>query len=50
MPYFQTKNPYLGKFGRALNWKRLIYFMAILDILGSFDIFYGHLEYFVVIW
>jgi hypothetical protein len=32
MVYFQTKNPDLGKFTRALEWKMLIYFMAILNI------------------
>jgi hypothetical protein len=29
MVYFQAKNPYLGKFWRALDWKMSIYFMAI---------------------
>jgi hypothetical protein len=33
---FQTKYPNLGKFWRALEWKMLV--------------FYGHLEYFTVIW
>jgi hypothetical protein len=50
MVYFQTKNPNLGKFGRALDWKMFIYFMAILNILKSFGIFYDHLVYFVVMW
>jgi hypothetical protein len=36
MVYFQTKNPNLGKFWRALDWKLLL--------------FYGHLEQFTVIW
>jgi hypothetical protein len=30
--YFQTKNPNLGKFLRALGWKMLIYFMDIWNI------------------
>jgi hypothetical protein len=29
MVYFQTKNPNLGKFWSALDWKVLIYLMAI---------------------
>jgi hypothetical protein len=40
MVYFQTKNPNLGKFWRALDRKILIYFMAICDIhLCSFGTF-----------
>jgi hypothetical protein len=35
MGYFKTKNPYLGKFCRAV-W----------SILRPFGIFYGHLVYF----
>jgi hypothetical protein len=38
MVYFQTKNPNLGKFWRALHR------------LENVDIFYGHLEYFKDIW
>jgi hypothetical protein len=44
--YFQTKNPNLGKFYRAFDWKMLIYFMTILehftdiwDILWPFGTF-----------
>jgi hypothetical protein len=43
MVCFQTKNPNLGKFWRALEWKILVYFMAIWNILQSF----GNI---VVIW
>jgi hypothetical protein len=50
MVCFQTKNPNLGKFWRALDWKMLIYFMAIWNILMIFGIFYDHLEHFVFIW
>jgi hypothetical protein len=50
MVYFQTKNPNLGKFCSALDWKMLIYFMAIWNILWTFGIFYGHLGYFMTIW
>jgi hypothetical protein len=32
MGYFQTRNPNLGKFWRALQWKRLVYSMAIWNI------------------
>jgi hypothetical protein len=31
MVCFQTKNPNLDKFWRALDWKMLTYFMAILE-------------------
>jgi hypothetical protein len=40
---FQTKNPNLGKFWRALEWKMLVYFMVIWYILWPF----GNI---VVIW
>jgi hypothetical protein len=43
---FQTKNPYLGKFWRALDWKIWIYFKAIWNILLTFEIFYDHLVHF----
>jgi hypothetical protein len=36
MVCFQTKNTNMGKFWRALEWNA--------------GIFYGHLEYFTVIW
>jgi hypothetical protein len=39
MVYFQTKNPNLGQFRRALEWKMLTHFMAIWKILRTFDIF-----------
>jgi hypothetical protein len=50
MVYFQTKNPNLGKFLRALYWKMLIYFKAIWNILQTFGIFYDHLVHFMYIW
>jgi hypothetical protein len=31
MVYFQAQNPDLGKFWRALEWKRLVYSMAVWD-------------------
>jgi hypothetical protein len=43
MVCFQTKNPNLGKFWRALEWKMLVYFMVIWNILLPFGIFYGRL-------
>jgi hypothetical protein len=43
MVWFQTKNPHLGKFWRALEWKMMVYFMVIWNILRSVGIFYGHL-------
>jgi hypothetical protein len=36
MVCFQTKNPNLGNFWRALEWKMLIYFLVICNILRSF--------------
>jgi hypothetical protein len=36
MEYFHTKNPNLGIFGRALEWKLLVYFMAVLNIFGIY--------------
>jgi hypothetical protein len=50
MVSFQTKNPNLGKFWRAWNWKMLLYIMAIWNILRPFGIFYDHLVHFVFIW
>jgi hypothetical protein len=47
MVYFQTN---LGNCLRALDWKLLIYFMTIWNILRTFVIFYGYLEYFTDIW
>jgi hypothetical protein len=48
--YFQTKNPNLGQFCRALHWKMLTYFMAIGNILPTFVILYDHLVQFMFIW
>jgi hypothetical protein len=44
--FFQTKNPNLGKFCRVLQWKMLVYFIAVSSILRPFGIFCGHLVYF----
>jgi hypothetical protein len=33
MAYFRAKNPNLGKFRSVLQWKRLVYYMAIGPIL-----------------
>jgi hypothetical protein len=43
MVYSQTKNANLGKFWRALDWKMLIYVMAIWNLLQTF-------VYFMTIW
>jgi hypothetical protein len=41
MVSFQTKNPNSGEiFVRALDWKQLIYFTAIWNILQTFEILY----------
>jgi hypothetical protein len=34
----------------ALQWKMFVYYTGIRSILRPFDIFYGHLVYFMVIW
>jgi hypothetical protein len=47
---FKTENPNLGKFWTALDWKILMYFITIWNILQTFMIFYDHLEDFVFIW
>jgi hypothetical protein len=39
MAYFQTDKPNLGKFWRDLQWKTLVYFMAIWYIFRPFCIF-----------
>jgi hypothetical protein len=38
--YFQTKNPNLSKFWRALQWKKLVYFMDIWSFCGNLVYFY----------
>jgi hypothetical protein len=48
--YFKTKNPNLGKLWSVLQWKMLVYFMAIWSILHPLGILCGHFVYFVVIW
>jgi hypothetical protein len=50
MVCFQTKNPNLVKFLRALYWKMLICYVAIWNILRTFGIFYDQLVHFVFIW
>jgi hypothetical protein len=47
---FKTKNPNLGQFWKSLEWKMLLYFMIIWNILWPFGIMYGSLVQFVVIW
>jgi hypothetical protein len=40
--FFPTKNPNLGIFWRALEWKKLLYSLAISNILVPLGTFYGH--------
>jgi hypothetical protein len=49
MVCFQTKNPNLGKFWRALDWKMFIYLMSIWNILQRLGVVYDHLVHFVFI-
>jgi hypothetical protein len=39
MPYFQTKNPNFDVFWKALQWKILLYILAIWYTLRAFGIF-----------
>jgi hypothetical protein len=50
MLHFHTKNTNLGISWRALEWKMLVCFMAIRNILCPLGVFYVHLVYFVAIW
>jgi hypothetical protein len=50
MVYFQTENPTLGKLCRFMQWKMLVYFMAIWYILWPFGIFYSTLVYVTANW
>jgi hypothetical protein len=50
MVCFQTKNSNLGKFWMVLQWKMWFFNMDIWSIFRPFDICYGHLVLFVVIW
>jgi hypothetical protein len=51
MVYYQTKNPNLGIFWRALEWKRLVHSLAIWNILQPLGTFFGHLViYILAIW
>jgi hypothetical protein len=49
--YFSNqKYQFLGKFWRALDWKILIYFMNIRNVLWTLWIFYEHLVHILFIW
>jgi hypothetical protein len=50
MVSFQTKNPNLCIFLRALDGKLTMYFMAIWNILRTFGKFYNHVGNFMTIW
>jgi hypothetical protein len=45
MAYFQTKNPDLGKFWRVLQWKMLVFYMAIWVYFIAIWYFCGHYVY-----
>jgi hypothetical protein len=47
MVYFNTKNPNLGKFGSAWEWKMLVCFKTIWNILQPFGITYGRWQKYV---
>jgi hypothetical protein len=53
MFYFQTKNPNVDQFWSVLQWKMLVYFVAVWYILPPFGIFcrfYGQLAHFSPFW
>jgi hypothetical protein len=50
MVSFQTKNPNLGKYWRALDGKMMVYLMAIWNILRTFEVCYDHLVHIVFSW
>jgi hypothetical protein len=43
MVCFHSKTPNLGIFLRALEWKMLVYFLALWNVLRQFGLFCGHL-------
>jgi hypothetical protein len=47
MVYFLTKNPNLGTFWRALEWKMLVCLITIRNVSLPFCMIYGHL---VILW
>jgi hypothetical protein len=47
---FRPKIPIWVKLGGGFEKKMLLYYMAIWNILWQFDMKYGHLVFFVVIW
>jgi hypothetical protein len=47
--YFRTKNPNFGKFWRDLEWKLLVYFITIWNILWLLVIKFGH-DQVVAVW
>jgi hypothetical protein len=49
MACFRTKTPHLGKCWRDLQWKLLVYFMAIWSIVRPFGIFVATWYIFLVI-
>jgi hypothetical protein len=50
MVYFQTKNPDLGKFWRAFDWKLFVYFVTIWHILRRIGIMYIHMSVWYILW
>jgi hypothetical protein len=57
MVFFHNKNPNLGIFYRALEWKMPLYFIALWNYLWPFGTFYwqfgmfsSHLVYFSQFW
>jgi hypothetical protein len=47
---FSNQKSKFGYILEGLGIKKLVYFMAIWNILRPFGIFYGHLEYITSVW
>jgi hypothetical protein len=50
MAYFETKIPNLGKFWRVLQWKMMVYLIAILVYFMAIWSILVHFVNFVAIW
>jgi hypothetical protein len=47
---FSDQKSQFGLILRALDWKMLVYFKAIWNILRTFGVFYDHLAHLMTIW
>jgi hypothetical protein len=47
---FKAKNPNLGTFWWALEWKMLVYFITIWSVLHPFNTYYIYTVEFMAVW